>query len=221
MSPWQIVSVVVHPVYSLANSHCVCLVATALGLWLEALLLIVLPRKQFDSLFGRVADVTPLAVLDAVLERAWRDIRMHYYLLTSTLLNKLGLFGRCAFELTLALRARGLSNSGSDLLAMMSVTKSKTSFYRAREELVKRMHQKHRYFIKEFVLVVWEGGGGVEIDVSPSTPCCVGTHYVRMLVQCGWTILPRHSSMVFLVSSKDYGRQACGLSGGSFLLLSI
>lgn len=80
------------------------------------------------------------------LKKGWMEVRLPFYLLTSMLFYKVCKLSTLALGLTLALRARGLSNGGSEFLAMLWVTMSKSSFYRQRSLVLQRTLQSQRSY---------------------------------------------------------------------------
>ena len=134
--------------FTTLQTNMVLLVLLVLGenlvIWLECVMLLLLSQTRFDSVFGKPPVHRPRVELQQAVNDAWVDVRMPFYLLTSLVLFKSVQFSAIAFQLSLALRGRGLSNTGSELLASMTLTVPKSSYYRQRENLVKCLQQEHR-----------------------------------------------------------------------------
>jgi hypothetical protein len=109
------------------------------GLWLEVVLMFLLPQQRFLSTFGPPSDTLDPEACSRHIETAWSTYRLPYFLLTSVMLHKRHKTSNPAFALTLALRGRGLTNTGSDVLATMGVTVSRSNFYRSRATLLQKL----------------------------------------------------------------------------------
>jgi hypothetical protein len=122
-----------------------CLLGDGVGVWLEVVMMLLLPPSRFNIAFGPTSDQKCHEARDSTVQAAWAEIKLPYFMLTSVVLSRVMRYGKTAMDITLALRGRGLSNLGSELLASMGLTTPKSTYYRQRTELTNRIASEHKF----------------------------------------------------------------------------